>query len=329
MYQDYMKPISLTSIALDGSVNKNVGSKGDAIPGYEDATFVSFSGVLDKSAKTEKDWQFSINDVTASVLYTRDAGNRTVSKNKYIGIGNISTATWNANEYVYLGFTNFKGERVMWAKKNLGATAESGEGSYGLYYEWGDTNGYAISGIYGNYTCEHTFPTTATTIDLDHFENVGEHSQKKLKPEYDPAHVALKGLWRMPTAYQHPTSGEQIGELGLLGRVTTITQTGTKGTLEAGNTYTGPNGASIFIPFSGYVGAGSNKHYQENGGYYLGNYPSSVCLLSYKSGVGTYSTNTYWRFWNEAKVSVDTFGGSITTQTSGSGMAIRPVFSIK
>ncbi len=343
MYQDYMKPFSLTSIASDGTVSKTVGSKGDAISGYIDAanTIVSFSGVLDKSAKTEKDWQFSINDVTASVLYTRDAGNKTISANKYIGLGNISTATWNANEYVYLGFTNFKGERVMWAKKNLGATSETGEGSVGRFYYWGDLVGHAVTGSYPSYSVvlnpledeEYKLPAAAPVIDFTHFEAVGEHYQMKLKPEYDPAHVALKGLWRMPTAYTHPNNGNiEIGELGLLKSNTTRTKTGAFDIIGVGKTCTGPNGNSIFLPYSGYVINGTVTYSAYDVDYpdwYMGDYISSVCILGFEDGHTIYFTNTCHFLWNGGNKKSGGIGFGLNRTSGGHGFSIRPVFSIK
>jgi len=95
MYQDYMKPMSLTGIAPDGTVSTATGSMGDAIPGFEDASFISFSGVLDASVKdTEVDYWFSIRDTDTGMLYFRDAGSKTVSKNMYIGMGSIAASPW-------------------------------------------------------------------------------------------------------------------------------------------------------------------------------------------------------------------------------------------
>lgn len=326
MYQDYMKPISLTSIALDGSVNKNVGSKGDAIPGYEDATFVSFSGVLDKSAKTEKDWQFSINDVTASVLYTRDAGNRTVSKNKYIGIGSISTATWNANEYVDLGIV-YDGKRVMWAKKNLGATAETGEGSYGKYYAWGDFVGYALDGTYGSYTCSHTFEAEPQSVPSDHLmtmtdESTPSYMQFRLKPEYDPAHEELKGLWRMPIEYKGMIDGKYRGEMVLLRSNTTQTLSGTLGTVTAGFIFSG-NGNTMFVPFAGCIEGNALLNYDKP--WHIANYLTSGCFRNTSGAV----RNSFLKFFVGYNESNGKSMISYSETTTGDGFLIRPCFSIK
>ena len=91
MYQDYMKPMSLTSIAADGTVSTTTGSMGDAIRGYEDASFLSFSGVLDATVNgNEVDYWFSIRDTETGKLYYRDAGTKSIDANKYIGLGSFS-----------------------------------------------------------------------------------------------------------------------------------------------------------------------------------------------------------------------------------------------
>lgn len=337
LYQDYMKPISLSSISASGAVATSEGTKGDAIPGYVDAgnSILSFSGVLDASAVgVEKDYQFSVNDVTASVLYTRDAGNRTVSANKYIGLGTLSnTTTWNANEYVYLGFTNADGERVMWAKKNLGATTETGEGCFGNFYAWGDLVGYGLTGSYGSYTCTHTFDDDAHYLDLDWFIDMPDEStsykQKKLKPEYDPAHLELKGLWRLPTGYNRATDGKFAGELNLLKKKSTSTLTGDPATAPAGFTFTSTvNGNSIFLPFAGMITGNIHDDYDEVYGYYISKYRSSNCQGYFSDG---FKYDTHGHFWFHIGYNMSTSSKYISSnyEIKGFGLPIRPVFSIK
>ena len=139
LYQDYVKPLSFTSILADGSVSKSEGSLGEAVIGYEDGSMMSFSGILDASAVgKDVDYQFTIDDLTSSILYTRDAGTKTLSASKYIGIGTINdSGTWNAIEYVDLGLSS------IWAKCNLGALTET---EYGDYYAWGEHEPYYDTG---------------------------------------------------------------------------------------------------------------------------------------------------------------------------------------
>lgn len=329
LYQDYMKPISLSSISASGAVATSEGTKGDAIPGYVDAdnSILSFSGVLDASAVGfEKDYQFSVNDVTASVLYTRDAGNRTVSKNKYIGIGSISTATWNANEYVDLGIV-YDGKRVMWAKKNLGATAETGEGSYGKYYAWGDFVGYALDGTYGSYTCSHTFEAEPQSVPSDHLmtmtdESTPSYMQFRLKPEYDPAHEELKGLWRMPIEYKGMIDGKYRGEMVLLRSNTTQTLSGTLGTVTAGFIFSG-NGNTMFVPFAGCIEGDALLNYDNP--WHIANYLTSGCFRNTSGAV----RNSFLKFFVGYNESNGKSMISYSETTTGDGFLIRPCFSIK
>ena len=180
---------------------------------------------------------------------------------------------------------------------------------------------------------EYKLPAAAPVIDFTHFEAVGEHYQMKLKPEYDPAHVALKGLWRMPTAYTHPDNGNiEIGELGLLKSNTTRTKTGAFDIIGVGKTCTGPNGNSIFLPYSGYVINGTVTYSAYDVDYpdwYMGDYISSVCILGFEDGHTIYSTNTCHFLWNGGNKKSGGIGFGLNRTSEGHGFSIRPVFSIK
>lgn len=94
--QDYMKPMSLSSILASGDVTTTEGKMGAAIPGYKDASFMSFSGVLDATAvNVSKTYRFLIHDKTSGTAYFRQiAADQKISANKYIGIGAISSSGW-------------------------------------------------------------------------------------------------------------------------------------------------------------------------------------------------------------------------------------------
>ena len=91
MCQEYMKPISLTKIAADGSVTSTVGGKGGVIPGFVDAgnSIVSFSGVLDASVVgSAANYSFYIYD--NSKQYYRAIDEKTINGNMYIGLGALN-----------------------------------------------------------------------------------------------------------------------------------------------------------------------------------------------------------------------------------------------
>lgn len=288
LYQDFVKPLTFTKVSADGAVTKTEGAMCKAITGYEDGTMISFSGILDASAVgTAVDYQFSVNDKTSSFLYTRDAGEKTISAAKYIGIGDISnTTTWTATEYVYLGFNNASGQKICWATKNLGASSST---DYGLYFPWGTTTGYADAASYP-YSGESTISCETDT-------------DRNLLPAYDAAHVALKGLWRMPT----------YSELLLLNSETTHPAF-TPGNTDSGITCTGKGeytGASIFIPAAGHLLRNSPAYQKESVMLYSAtrdNSNGSLAQVLYFNSDGSRSSD--YRSW-------PTYGRSI-----------RPVFSI-
>lgn len=98
MYQEYVKPLTLTAISNTGTVDQTVGAAGDAILGHQDAGFVSFSGVLDASAVgagNAKTYQFFVRDETLGTLYYRTtASAKPISANSYIGLGSAATSPW-------------------------------------------------------------------------------------------------------------------------------------------------------------------------------------------------------------------------------------------
>ena len=114
---------------------------------------------------------------------------------------------------------------TKWACCNVGASCPEG---YGGYYAWGETEEKSYYDwesykyyIENTYTCEYIGSDIAGT-------------------SYDVAHVKWGGSWRMPTAEQRwelldNCSSEWTVENGVSGR-----------------RFTGPNGASVFLPAAGY-----------------------------------------------------------------------------
>lgn len=290
LYQDYVKPISFTSVSANGTVSFRKGEKGKAVAGHIDKArrIVSFSGILDASATGQAlDYQFSVNDETASVMYSRDAGTKTLRKSAAVGIGNISDASvWYATEYVYMGMDNAAGEKLCWAKKNLGATAEQGEGSFGRYAAWGAGESYGLNGTYGNYTTTHSF------------DNVSYDDSK------DAVREGLGGVWRLPTKQEFETltvnSDHSFGTYGTVNFGMTLT-----------SKVTGYTDKSVFFPAVGFI---SNTNVWETGR--IGRYWSS----SYQ----TYNGEKYGVLLGFSDGSVAVSGSSSLYH----GMALRPVFSV-
>ena len=192
LYQKNVKPVAFNGVLSSGKVSFTEGKAGMAVTGYIDAAngIVSFSGILDASVVGKAvDYQFSVNDETASVLYTRDAGKKTLNSSKYIGLGDLTGEKWIATEYVYMGFDTASGEKLYWATKNLGATSPT---DFGDFFAWMKTDGHSmvmrliVEGdfYFQDYDLDYRF----NEENYDSNDNYG-----------DPASAALKGLWRMPT----------------------------------------------------------------------------------------------------------------------------------
>lgn len=124
--QDYMKSLTLRRVNYVGGETHEVSQTiGVEIPGYYDAndggkySFISFSGVLDASAVgNEKNYSFVIHDKTDRTAYSRtNVGVKTISKNMYIGIGNITSANWTYITEPYFSVSPTK--LVTFAPANL------------------------------------------------------------------------------------------------------------------------------------------------------------------------------------------------------------------
>ena len=188
--QDYIKPLIFACVSVDGLIFIEEGTMGAAITGYEDGSMMSFSGILDESAVGKAlNYQFTIDDLTSSILYTRDAGTKTLSSSKYIGIGAINNdEVWNAFEYVDLGLS------VRWAKYNVGSTTPEG---YGGNYAWGETESKTT---YNWSTYKWCNGSSSILTKYNNISSYGTVDNKTtLDPEDDVAHVKWGGGWRMPT----------------------------------------------------------------------------------------------------------------------------------
>ena len=113
---------------------------------------------------------------------------------------------------------------VLWSCCNVGASTPEG---YGGYYAWGETE---EKEVYNWSTYTHCDGIDDTCHDI---------GDDIAGTEYDVAHVKWGGSWTMP-------SKDQIQELIDNCTSTWITQQGINGAL-----FTGPNGATLFLPAAG------------------------------------------------------------------------------
>ena len=103
---------------------------------------------------------------------------------------------YNGYEYVDLGLS------VKWAKCNIGATKEE---EYGLYFQWGDTQGYTNSQVgnsegqkyFGSPDYKYSNNGGHTAADMTKYNRTD--GKTVLEASDDAATANMGGSWRMPT----------------------------------------------------------------------------------------------------------------------------------
>ena len=249
--QAHIKPLSVTGVSAAGNVYQTEGAKGALIKGYEYDNMVSFSGILDQSAVgKELAYNFSIDDTTADVIYSRRVDKLTVSSAKYYGIGDIaSVSVWTATPYVEMG------DGLKWAKSNLGAASETAAGNF---YAWGETatkNNYSWS-TYVHYSGTNdqgygvTKYTFADAVYSGRWYSNGWDNKKTLAGyDYvdDAARQNLQGEWRIPTE----------GEWTVLRSTANFTWSWDSTGATVTSKVEGYKGNKIFLPAAGYMNGGN------------------------------------------------------------------------
>jgi len=111
---------------------------------------------------------------------------------------NPDTNTSPQYDYVEIG-------GIKWATKNLGATKI---GDYGLFFQWGNTQGYTYQQLLNN---EHNLSIENHPLynpnDSDNITTKYNAIDQKTELELidDPVHAALGGNWRTPTGTEYTT----------------------------------------------------------------------------------------------------------------------------
>ena len=145
---------------------------------------------------------------------------------------------FNGHQYVDLGLQS----GTLWAKCNVGAATET---DYGLYFAWGETQGYTASqvGTDKNFSwSDYKFNPTGDGTTFTKYNATDGLTALELSD--DAAHVNMGGIWVMPT-------DTQISEL-----ITLSHSVVTKNSV-VGMEFTGTNGSTLFVPFAGSCDSGS------------------------------------------------------------------------
>lgn len=199
----------------------------------------------------------------------------------------IKTDDYASLETVDLGLPS----KLKWAKCNIGANSEE---ESGLYFQWGDTQGYTSEQV-GNGEGLKAFNWADYKFSIDgsdsNFSKYNRSDSKTvLDPEDDAAHVNMGGNWRMPTfdeckelclytdIYLVPTKGEEIQGTAQedSGSVMINWASQTEGTLKGVKFYKrGDKQTYMFVPAAGGAGGGSMPHVGQSGGLWSSSLYSS------------------------------------------------------
>ena len=153
---------------------------------------------------------------------------------------------YNGHEYVDLGLPS----GTKWATMNVGANSETDSG---LYFQWGETQGYADASTkafsWEDYKYGKFNSSDATNRGMTKYNR--EDSKTELDAEDDAAHVNMGGEWHMPTK-------EQCEELFNTANCTSEWVTDYNGSGVNGHLFTSKvNGNKLFVPAVGYCEGGS------------------------------------------------------------------------
>ena len=145
-------------------------------------------------------------------VFADDAAYKAYRDGKSYEMPNVSLSKGNGTRKVYYN-VDAKGFKyvdlnlpsgTLWATCNVGANNPS---DAGLYFQWGDTQGYAASQV-GAGSGQHKFASDWSDYKWGKNPNFTKYTTPgaTLELEDDAAHVNMGGDWHMPTP-------EQIKEL--------------------------------------------------------------------------------------------------------------------
>lgn len=236
------------------------------------------SGIIDLVGDADGDGTVDVNDVTTAINHILDKpvarfileaadvdGDGIIDVNDVQGIIDRALGKFGASA-VDLGLPS----GTLWASCNVGATKPE---EFGDYYAWGETEpkeSYELS----NYS--HCEGDNETCRSLD--GNI-------CGTQYDVAHVKWGGDWRMPTL-------DEIIEL-VDNCIIAVVELNSVQVMK----FTGTNGNSIYLPFTGYVDGKERKSIGRDSGYYwsgVNPYTNQAAPCLVPSSKGNVSYNNLW-----------------------------------
>lgn len=199
---------------------------------------------------------------------------------------------YNPKEYKYVDLGLPSG--LLWATMNVGANSET---DYGLYFQWGDTQGYTASEV-GSGGKKKAFKWSdykysnggSSAADMTKYNSTDKKTTLDL--EDDAARVNMGGNWRMPTEAEfqeliNNTTNQQVTDYngsGINGRLLTSKTDSSK---------------KLFFPAAGGVFYSNVNYIGTNGFYWSSSINSSDTIYSqilFFSPTGNISTGDAARY---------------------------------
>jgi len=154
----------------------------------------------------------------------------------------LSNIFLKGHEYVDLGLPS----GTLWATMNVGANSET---DAGLYFAWGDTQGYADASTKAFSWSDYKFNPSGDGSTMSKYNSTDVKTVLDL--EDDAVHVNWGGQWHMPTE-------AQCQELFNTANCTNAWVTDYNGSGINGRLFTSvSNGNTLFLPAAGYCDGGS------------------------------------------------------------------------
>ena len=259
------------------------------------------------AGQVQADWNQSDNS-QVDYIKNKPSLSTVATSGSYQDLTDKPTTNTNGHDYVEIG-------GIKWATKNIGANTET---DIGLYFQWGDIQGYSASQV-GTTEGKKAFeledykfwngsdPRDGYYCGEDFSKYNPTDQKSSLDLEDDAAHMNWGGSWRMPTKQEY-----QI----LLNSTTSVSvvnynNSGINGTLFTDKT---DSSKTLFFPNSGLCYDGE-IHTLSVGFYYMNScYVSGGGCLAYTGADRTHFDET---------------NSSPTITERNNGLVIRPVLESK
>ena len=191
--------------------------------------------------------------------------------------------TFDANGHEFVVIAGIK-----WATMNVGAKSIT---DTGLYFQWGDTQGYTAEQVTGDTEPKKAFSSGDYKFTTDRGSTFmkynGTDGYTELTLDDDAVHAAWGGSWRMPTK----------GEIGTVLNSTAVTKTwktGYNGTSVAGYELHDKNSNdTLFLPACGDAGDGAVLGAGVSGDYWLSSLRADNVSNAYGLGFSSVDVDVY------------------------------------